>query len=485
MTTEYVDVLIVGAGISGIGAAYHLMDQCPDRSFAIVEARDSIGGTWDLFRYPGIRSDSDMFTLGYSFKPWTREKTIASGETIMSYLEETVDEFGIGSHIRFGQRVTKASWSTLEERWTVSIMNAEDRATEMTCGLLYMCAGYYSYKGGHRPYFANEEEFAGPIIHPQQWPEDLDYAAKRVAIIGSGATAMTLVPTMAKTAEHVTLVQRSPSYVLARPSVDPVNTQLRRIMSDGAASSITRAKNIRLTALLYNKTRTDPDKIRAMLLKGARDVLDDPTLVDQHFSPSYSPWDQRLCLLPDGDLFEAINDGTASMVTDTVERFTSTGLQMASGEHVDADIIITATGLNVVTLGEADIVVDGTAVDFGATWTYKGFAYSDVPNLLSSFGYVNASWTLGSELTNVYACRLLNHMRETGTSVATPRLRPGDHDMVARPWIDDFSANYLARVMDKMPRQGDREPWLNTQDYLKDRTFIGKAPIDDGVMTFT
>ena len=482
--TEHVDVLIVGAGISGIGAAYHLQDQCPDRTFAVIEARESIGGTWDLFRYPGIRSDSDMYTLGFSFRPWTHEKTIATADTIMRYLEDTVAEFDLAKYMRFGHRMNSADWSTTDARWTVTMDRRGETAT-MTCGLLYMCSGYYSYRKGHRPHFTGEESFGGQIIHPQHWPENLDYDGKRVAVIGSGATAMTLVPSMADRAGHVTLIQRSPSYVIAQPSVDPVGQALRKVLPATKASTILREKNIRFTDFLYRQTRTDPDKVRRLLFKRVKEQLDDRSKFDPHFIPRYDPWDQRLCLVPDGDLFSAINNGDASITTDTIDSFTPTGIQLSGGEHIDADIIVTATGLTIVTMGEADIAIDGTLVNFGDTWTYKGFAYSGVPNLLSSFGYVNASWTLGSELINEYACRLLNHMRDTGTHTATPRLRPTDHGMQARPWVDDFSANYLARASDQLPRQGDREPWLNTQDYLKDRAFIGKAPIDDGVMTFS
>ncbi|MEM7337079.1 MAG: NAD(P)/FAD-dependent oxidoreductase [Actinomycetota bacterium] len=487
---EHVDVLVVGAGISGIGAAYHLQTMCPDRSFAILEGRDSIGGTWDLFRYPGIRSDSDMHTLGFSFKPWTKAKSIADGPSIMEYLHETVAEHGIDQHIRFNHLVTAASWSTDDARWTVTATRRDPGSgateqVEFTCGFLYLCAGYYSYKGGFTPDFPGRSEFQGTVIHPQQWPEDLDYTDKKVVVIGSGATAMTLLPAMAPDVAHITMLQRSPTYVVARPSQDVVANRLRSVLPDSVAYRLTRWKNVKLGNMFYRKTRRDPDKVRELLLGGVRQGLGEDYDIDTHFTPTYNPWDQRLCLLPDGDLFKAIRSGKASVVTDTIERFTETGVALSSGEHLDADIVVTATGLQLVTVGEIDVAVDGDEVDFSSTWTYKGMGYSDVPNLISTFGYINASWTLRADLIADYVCRLLNHMRTTGTEIATPRLRPSDADMVARPWIDDFSSGYMQRVMDRMPQQSDQEPWINCQDILRERKLIGKAPVDDGVMTFT
>lgn len=483
--TSHFDVIVVGAGISGIGAGYHLQTKCPNRSYAILDGRDDLGGTWDLFRYPGVRSDSDMHTLGFEFKPWKAAKSIADGPAILDYLRETATEHGIDRHIRFNHQVTAAQWSTADGRWTLTVtMTETGESVAYTCGFLFMCSGYYSYKGGYTPEFDGRERFKGDIVHPQAWPEDLDYGGKKILVIGSGATAMTLVPALAEAAAHVTMVQRSPTYVVSRPNVDVIANRLRRFLPEKWAYWLTRRKNILLGQLFYNKTRTDPDTVREKLLDLVRDQLGSE-MVDEHFTPEYNPWDQRLCLIPNSDLFKAIRHEKASVVTERIATFTETGLQLESGRHLDADIIVTATGLQLVTVGDMDFSVDGEPVDFSRTWTYKGLAYSDVPNMVSSFGYINASWTLRSDLTANYVCRLLNHMDATGTDQATPRLRPGDRDMPQRPWIDNFSSGYMQRVMPLLPRQGDREPWVNTQSYSADRKLIAKARIDDGVMTFT
>ena len=483
---EHVEVIVVGAGISGIGAGYHLQDRCADRSYLILEGRSDLGGTWDLFRYPGVRSDSDMHTLGYSFKPWTEAKSIADGPSILAYVRETAAEFGIDQHIRFDHQVTVAEWSSDTATWTLTAQRTDiGEPVTYTCNFLFMCSGYYSYRAGHTPEFDGREDFAGRIIHPQQWPEDLDYAGKQVVIIGSGATAVTLVPALAEQAAKVTMLQRSPTYVVARPDHDIIANSLRRVLPEQVAYGITRWKNARLAETVYNKTRTDPDTVRDKLLHLVRKELGDDYDVDQHFTPRYDPWDQRLCLVPNGDLFEAIRSGRAEVVTDVIDRFTETGIALRSGTEIEADIIVTATGLQLVTLGEMDFVVDGEPVDFAQTWTYKGLAYSDVPNLASSFGYVNASWTLRADLTCEYVCRLLNHMTESGTDRCTPRLRPSDQDMPARPWIDDFTAGYMQRMMPHLPRQGDRVPWTNPQRYSEDKKLLRKAPVEDGVMHFT
>ena len=490
MTAEHVDVLIVGAGISGIGAAYHLQTECPGRTYAILEGRSDIGGTWDLFRYPGVRSDSDMHTLGYRFKPWTAEKAIADGPSILSYLRETSSENGIDQHIRFRHLVHSAKWSTAEARWTVEATqrvtdDADAAPVTFTCNFLFMCSGYYSYKQGYTPEFPGLDRFTGRVVHPQQWPDDLDTTGKRVLVIGSGATAMTLVPALAGDVEHVTMLQRSPTYVVARPDVDAVANGLRKVLPDGLAYRATRWKNVTLQGYIYGRSRTHPDQMRKRLLDGVRTHLGPGYDVHKHFTPTYNPWDQRLCLVPNGDLFDAIKSGKASVVTDTIDTFTEHGVTLTSGEMIEADIIVTATGLQLVTLGEMDFVVDGEPVDFSTTWTYKGFAYSDIPNLASSFGYINASWTLRADLICEYVCRLLNHMSATGTVQCTPRLRRSDRNMPARPWIDDFSSGYMQRVMDRFPRQGDREPWINPQRYTRDKKMFRTAPIDDGVMQFT
>jgi monooxygenase len=483
---EHFDVVVVGAGISGIGAGYFLQRDCPDRSYVILEGRGQMGGTWDLFRYPGVRSDSDMHTLGYSFKPWTAQKSIADGPSILSYLHETAAEFGIDKNIRYNQLVSQASWSSENSQWTVQVQKKDSGdVTQYTCNFLYMCSGYYSYKSGYTPEFPGIESFAGQVIHPQQWPENLDYAGKRVVVIGSGATAMTLVPAMAKTAAHVTMLQRSPTYVVARPDHDVIADRLRKVLPEKMAYGITRWKNTTMQQLVYKRTRTKPEQVKTALLKGVREALGPDYDVDTHFTPSYNPWDQRLCLVPNGDLFTSIKDGSASVVTDHIETFDANGVVLKSGQRLDADIIVTATGLNLVTLGEMSFEVDGNLVDFSQTWTYKGLAYSGVPNLASSFGYINASWTLRADLTCEYVCRLLNHMKKSGTTRCVPQLRNSDADMPERPWIDNFSAGYMERVMHKFPRQGDREPWINPQDYKRDRKLFRESPIDDGVMIFS
>ncbi|MEN9506907.1 MAG: hypothetical protein RI958_2833 [Actinomycetota bacterium] len=486
MSAEHVDVVIVGAGISGIGAAYHLQTECRDRSYVILEGRADIGGTWDLFRYPGVRSDSDMHTLGYRFKPWTAEKSIADGPSIMAYLRETVAEHGIDRHIRFGHLVRRAEWSSDDARWTVHAQRAETgEAVTITCNFLFMCSGYYSYREGYTPEFEGRERFAGQVVHPQHWPADLDETGKRVVVIGSGATAMTLVPALAERAAHVTMLQRSPTYVVARPDTDKLANRLRSLLPDRLAYTVTRWKNTTMQQMIYRRTRTHPDKVRKVLLDGVRKELGPDFDVDRHFTPSYDPWDQRLCLVPNGDLFQAIRRGKASVVTDRIRSFDERGIQLESGDTIEADIIVTATGLNLVTLGEMDFVVDGTPIDFADTWTYKGFAYSDVPNMASSFGYINASWTLRADLISAYVCRLLNHMRATDTVQCTPRLRPSDASMPARAWIENFSAGYMQRVMDRFPKQGDREPWINPQNYGRDKKMFRSSPVDDGVMQFT
>ena len=486
MTVEHFDVVVVGAGISGIGAGYHLQTMSPSRSYVILEGRDDIGGTWDLFRYPGVRSDSDMHTLGYSFKPWTAEKSIADGPSILQYLRDTVREFGIDRHIRFGHQIASAEWSTEHAQWTVNGQRRDTgEAVTFTCGYLFMCSGYYSYKGGYTPEFAGVDHFNGQIVHPQAWPEDLDYTGKRVVVIGSGATAMTLIPAMADTAAHVTMLQRSPTYVVAAPDRDAVANAMRKVLPKKLAYKLTRKKNVAFQQMIYKRTRTQPDKVKANLIGRVSKALGPEYDVAQHFTPTYNPWDQRLCLVPNGDLFAAITSGKASVVTEQIDTFTESGIRLQSGEVLAADIIVTATGLNMVTLGEMKFVVDGEPVDFAKTWTYKGFAYSGVPNLASSFGYVNASWTLRADLTCEYVCRLLNHMETTGTVECTPRLRAADANMPERPWIDSFTAGYMRRVMHMFPRQGDREPWINPQSYTRDKKMFRTGQLEDGAMQFT
>jgi monooxygenase len=483
---EHFDVAVVGAGISGIGAAYHLQTLCPDRSYVILEGREDLGGTWDLFRYPGIRSDSDMHTLGFRFKPWTASKSIADGPAILEYLRETVAEYAIEDHIRFRHLVKRAEWSSVDARWTVDTTRSDTGETvTFTCNFLYMCSGYYSYKGGYTPEFEGRERFRGEIVHPQAWPDDLDYRDKRVVIIGSGATAVTLLPSMTNEAAHVTMLQRSPTYMVSAPDHDVIADALRKVLPARVAYAITRKKNTALTEFFYNRTRTAPDKVKALLLGRVRKEMGDDFDIDRHFTPRYNPWDQRICLVPNSDFFEALRSDRADVVTDHIECFTETGIRLTSGEELEADVIITATGLQLVTVGEMDFVVDGRPVDFADTWTYKGLAYSDVPNMASCFGYIAASWTLRADLTSEYVCRLLNRMRDTGTVQCTPRLRPEDRGMTPRPWIDDFSSGYMQRMMPMLPKQGDRVPWVNTQSYSKDKLLFRKSPVDDGAMRFT
>jgi cation diffusion facilitator CzcD-associated flavoprotein CzcO len=382
--------------------------------------------------------------------------------------------------------VTQAQWSSDDAQWTVTATNkATGVSNTITCSFLFMCSGYYSYKKGHTPEFTGRERFKGTVVHPQEWPLDLDYAGKRVVVIGSGATAVTIVPSMADKADHVTMLQRSPTYMVSRPDHDVLANRLRKVLPPKMAYNLTRFKNTWRQQLVYNKTRTDPDKVKQLLLGGIQLELGADYDIAKHFTPAYNPWDQRLCLVPNGDFFKSMREGKASVVTDHITSFTETGIQLASGEHLDADIIITATGLELVTLGEMDFFVDGNQVDFAKTWTYKGFAYSDIPNMASTFGYINASWTLRSDLTAEYVCRLLNHMRKKGVAQCTPRLREQDRNMKERPWIDGFSSGYMQRMMHRMPRQGDHEPWINPQNYRRDKKMFKHSPIDDGVMQFS
>jgi len=483
---EHFDVVVVGGGLSGIGAAYHLQDKCPDRTFVILEGRDSIGGTWDLFRYPGIRSDSDMHTLGFEFKPWRAEKSIADGPAILNYLNETCDEYGIRKHIRLGHRVAGASWSTTRATWELDVVRSGGEHEKISCNYLYMCAGYYSYEGGYVPDFAGIETFQGTIVHPQKWPEDLDYEGKKVVVIGSGATAITVVPAMATTASHVTMLQRTPTYVVARPDTDKFANFMRKVLPPRAAYAVTRKKNTVMQQFIYGKTRTAPHVVKKKILDAVREELGPDYDVEKHFTPPYNPWDQRLCLVTNGDLFKGIREGRIEVVTDTIKEFNENGIVLDSGEHLAADIVVMATGLQLlVAPGNLKFTIDGKELDFSKTWTYKGFAYSGVPNMGSTFGYINASWTLRADLTSTYVCRLLNEMRKTGTKICTPVLRDSDAAMPELPWIDQFSSGYMQRVMHLMPRQGNQEPWINPQNYKRDREMFRYGKVDDGVMQFT
>lgn len=478
---EGLDVLIVGAGLSGVGAAVHLQRHCPGKSFALLEARQALGGTWDLFRYPGVRSDSDMHTLGYAFRPWRAGRAIADGPAIRSYIAETAAEHGVTPFVRFGHRVLAADWSAARACWTVTVQR-EGEPVPLTIHArhLHFCSGYYRYDRGHRPTWPDEARFGGTLVHPQFWPDGLDATGQRVVVIGSGATAVTLVPELAKTAAHVTMLQRSPSYVFARPAVDAVATWLNRWLPAGLAYRLVRAKNVALQLYFYRLARRYPSQAKARLVGLVRAQLPPGYDVERHFTPRYAPWDQRVCLVPDGDLFAAIRGGRAEVVTDTIECFTEDGIRLASGQVLAADIVVTATGLELDVLGGARLSLDGVPVDPAQTLVYKGLMYSGVPNLTSTFGYTNASWTLKADLTARYLCRLLGHMDRHGHRVCTPR-----HDPAAgsRPFLD-FSSGYVQRALPLLPRQGDRKPWKLYQNYLLDWLMLRLARVDDEVVRF-
>lgn len=479
---EHLDVLIVGAGISGIGAAHHLNQHCPDRSYALFEARERIGGTWDLFRYPGIRSDSDMFTLGYNFKPWTEAKAIADGPSILRYLDETVTEDGTASKIRLQHKVTGAAWDSATSRWTVDYAaGPEATPGRLTCSFLFLCAGYYRYDTGHRPQFPGEAAFTGKIVHPQFWPQDLDYTGQNVVVIGSGATAMTLVPAMAATAGSVTMLQRSPTWVVSRPAEDAVANWLRRTLPAKLAYGVIRWRNVLMQMYFYWLTRVAPDKVKERLLELAAAELPKDYDLATHFKPRYNPWDQRLCLVPDADLFQSIRSGDAEVVTDTIDSFTPDGIRLSSGRELKADIIVTATGLELQSLGGIPMTVDGAPLDVSQTFSYRGLMYTGVPNLASVFGYTNASWTLKADLSAEFVCRVLNRMRATGTTEARPR--PPGPDVDAAPWLD-FSSGYVVRALDRFPRQARSGPWQVHQNYVKDIMAMRFASLDDGILEF-
>ena len=480
--TQHIDVLIVGAGLSGINAAHSLQVHCPKKSYLIVEGREALGGTWDLFRYPGIRSDSDMHTMGFSFRPWTEQKSIAEGSTILSYLKETAKEYGIDRHIRYSLRVIEVRWSSEQGMWTVNMEHGPSREpVVLTCSFLFMCTGYYSYDQGHTPEFLGADQFRGRIVHPQHWPADLDYAGKQVVIIGSGATAVTLVPTMAKTAGHVTMLQRSPTYIIARPGADPMVHSLKRWLPAKWASTLARWKNILLGMYFYKIARSKPDKFSAAIIAGAQAHLGPDYDVATHFTPRYKPWDQRLCLVPDGDLFQSIRKGEASIVTDTIERFTENGIQLVSGKQLPADLIITATGLKLQVLSQIAIVVNDERVDLAKTFNYKGTMFSGVPNFALTIGYTNASWTLKAELTSRYVCRLINYMDRRGWRSAVPRV---DGTIGEQPMFN-LSSGYVQRGIDQLPKQGLKRPWTLRQNYPRDIVDLRYGKLNDGAIQFS
>ncbi len=479
---EHLDVLIVGAGLSGIGAAWHLQDRSPAKSYAILEARGDLGGTWDLFRYPGIRSDSDMHTLGYRFKPWTASKSITDGDSILEYVRRTAQEGGIDRRIHFHHRVVSAAWSSAESRWTVEAERTDTgEAVRLTCGFLWTCSGYYRYDEGYTPEFEGVDRFAGPVVHPQHWPADLDYSGKKVVVIGSGATAVTLVPSMAKDAEHVTMLQRSPTYIASLPAEDPIAARVRRRLPERAAYAVVRWKNVLIQAAFFQLSRRRPELIKRWIRKGVVRSLPPGYDVDKHFKPRYNPWDQRMCLVPDGDLFKSISKGEASVVTDRIATFTEHGIELESGEELEADVIVTATGLNLLFLGGIELTVDGEELDVPRKMTYKGMMLSGVPNMAFTVGYTNASWTLKADLTSEYVCRLLNHMDAHGYERCVAEVDPS----VSEQPLLDFTSGYVQRSLDHFPKQGSKEPWKLRQNYVFDIRTIRRGAIDDGAMRFS
>ncbi|MBF5046123.1 NAD(P)/FAD-dependent oxidoreductase [Aggregicoccus sp. 17bor-14] len=480
---EQVDVLIIGAGLSGIGAACHLQRQCPQKAYAILEARGAIGGTWDLFRYPGVRSDSDMFTLGYAFQPWEEAKAIADGPSILAYIRRTAEQYGVQKHIRFHHRLVRADWSSAESRWRVEVERTDTQErVQLSCSFLFGCTGYYRYDQGYAPRFEGSERFGGRIVHPQHWPEDLDYAGKRVVVIGSGATAVTLVPAMAEKAAHVTMLQRSPTYVLSLPAKDRLADLLRWLLPREAAYAAVRWKNVQVSRALFKLSRRAPGLMRALIRRGVQRRLPKGYAVDPHFQPTYDPWDQRLCLVPDGDLFQAIQAGRASVVTDGIAHFTERGLRLASGRELEADVVVTATGLNLLVFGGTSLAVDGQPVEVSKAVGYKGMMLGGVPNFAFALGYTNASWTLKVDLVSEYVCRLLNHMDAHGYTRCLPRAPEGA--LPEEPFID-LKSGYVLRSLAQLPRQGPRAPWRLNQDYPLDVALLRHGALEDEGMEFS
>jgi cation diffusion facilitator CzcD-associated flavoprotein CzcO len=486
MAAEHFDVLIMGAGLSGIDAGHHLQKLCPSKTYVILEQRERIGGTWDLFRYPGIRSDSDMLTMGYSFRPWTHPKAISPGEDIREYITATARDEGIDRHIRFRHQIGRASWSTQDARWMVEAVRKNDEGREepitLTCNFLFSCAGYYRYSSGYLPEFPNANRFKGRIIHPQLWPEDLDYTGKRIVIVGSGATAVTLLPAMAKTAGHVTMLQRSPTYIISAPERDRIANFLRRVLPAMWAYKLSRWKNVGFMTAFYQFSQRFPGVVKKGLLKQVRKHLGQDFDVESHFSPRYNPWEQRLCLVPDADLFEAMKTNRASVVTDQIETFTEKGILLKSGKQLDADIIVTATGLTMQAFGGAELFVDGERVEPGKCLAYKGVMLSGVPNLASVFGYINASWTLKADLICNYVCRLLNAMDRKGARQVTPR---SNGETAVAPFVQKFTPGYIERALANWPKQGSKAPWRVYQNYIRDTFALKWSSVDDGALKFS
>ena len=483
MPTEHFDVLIVGAGLSGIDAAHHLQTLCPGKTYVILEQRERIGGTWDLFRYPGIRSDSDMLTMGYSFRPWTQPKAISPGNLIRDYITDTARDEGIDTHIRFQHAIQSASWSSAEAAWTVeAVRNPEGQRVTFTCNFLFSCAGYYRYSAGYLPEFPGMERFGGMMVHPQSWPSDVDYAGKRVLIIGSGATAVTLLPSMAKTAGHVTMLQRSPTYIVSAPEEDKVANFLRTVLPPMWAYRLSRWKNVAFMTFLYQFSQMFPNLIKKQLLNAVKNELPADYDVATHFTPTYKPWEQRICLVPDADMFQAISSGRASVVTDQIESFTEKGVLLKSGKLLEADIVVTATGLVMQAYGGMALTVDGRAVDLSETLAYKGVMLSGVPNMASVFGYINASWTLKADLICEYVCRLLNYMDSKGARMVTPNRKGAK---AVAQFVVKFSSGYMQRALQEWPKQGSEKPWRVYQNYIRDVIALRWASMNDGTLEYS
>jgi cation diffusion facilitator CzcD-associated flavoprotein CzcO len=486
MTLEHFDVLIIGAGLSGIDAAHHLQKFCPNKSYVILEQRERIGGTWDLFRYPGVRSDSDMLTMGYSFRPWTNPKAISPGNDIRGYITDTARDEGIDRNIRFGHHINRAAWSSKEARWTVCAVrkfpDGHDERVTLTCSFLLSCAGYYRYSAGYAPEFPGAGRFRGRIVHPQAWPEDLDYAGKRVVIIGSGATAVTLLPAMAKTAGHVTMLQRSPTYIVSMPEQDVIANRLRRSLPAMWAYRLSRWKNTAFMIYVYQLAQHFPNFVKAGLIRKVHEALGPDYDVATHFTPRYNPWEQRLCLMPDGDMLEAIKSGRAGVITDHIETFTEKGIKLKSGTELEADIIVTATGLVLQAYGGIELSVDGRNVEIGNTLAYKGVMLSGVPNSASVFGYINASWTLKADLICAYVCRLLNFMDRKGVLQVTPK---SFNEKAAAPFVEKFLPGYMERALADWPKQGSKPPWRVYQNYIRDTISLKWASVDNGALEFS
>ena len=474
------DVIVVGAGISGIAAGYNLKKSCPNKSFSILEGRKSIGGTWDLFKYPGIRSDSDMHTLGFRFKPWIHEKSIADGPSIMEYLHETINEYELNNNILLDHKVDSANWNSKKLLWELKI-KVNDQIQNLTCNFLFLCGGYYSYTKPHMPYFKNQESFEGQIVHPQFWDESLNYSEKKVVVIGSGATAITIVPAIAEKAEHVVMIQRSPTYVVSGPSKDAINRFLRKILPIRITYFLIRWKNILYQSFTFFMARKYPERTKNRILDLAKNEISTDD-VNQHFTPSYKPWDQRICLIPDSDLFNAINNKKASVVTDTINEFQPDGILLNSGKKIKADIIITATGIELNSLNDINVTIDNVKVIANERLTYKGMMLSGVPNFAISFGYVNASWTLRADLTCEYVCRLINLMDKKGVKCCEPK---DDKSAYGDDQLIDFTSGYFQRGLNQMPKQGNKAPWKNYQNYLKDIFAVRLMSIDDTNLKFS